>query len=139
MFCKHTRKLIQHKCIHIQISEIKPISEFMKGQDKSYNKLYALLLKTQAFSRFIEERSFVSDRDSSLVFFDQCLSRVDDEPLIDVSGAFETLVRVCVCVFCYVMLILFILHTGQRGECSLCHQTAMMMILSSSTPTSVFF
>ena len=56
---------------------------FLKSRDKSYHKFYAHLMKMQAFSRFIEERSFVSDKDTSLAFFDECLERVDetrDEP-----------------------------------------------------------
>lgn len=33
-------------------------------------------MKTQEFSRFIEERSFVSDKDASLAFFDECMEKV---------------------------------------------------------------
>jgi DENN domain-containing protein 4 len=50
-------------------------------------------MKMQAFSRFIEERSFVSDKDSSLAFFDECLDKVDelkDEPrLIELEGSLQ--------------------------------------------------
>ena len=56
---------------------------FLKSREKSYHKFYAHLMKMQAFSRFIEERSFVSDKDTSLAFFDECLDKVDetrDEP-----------------------------------------------------------
>ncbi len=35
-------------------------------------------MKTQLFSRFIEERSFVSDKDASLAFFDECVEKVDE-------------------------------------------------------------
>lgn len=31
------------------------------------------------FIRFIEERSFVSDMDASLAFFDECTEKVDNE------------------------------------------------------------
>ncbi len=34
------------------------------------------MLKTQMFFRFIEERSFVSDQDASLEFFDECIDKV---------------------------------------------------------------
>ena len=48
-------------------------------------------MKTQLFSRFIEERSFVSDKDASLAFFDECTDKVDenrDEPkLIELDDA----------------------------------------------------
>lgn len=34
------------------------------------------MIKTQMFSRFIEECSFVSDKDASLAFFDECVDKV---------------------------------------------------------------
>jgi len=64
-------------------------SGFLKSRDKSHHKFYAHLMKMQAFSRFIEERSFVSDKDTSLAFFDECLDRVDEsrdeQRLIDID------------------------------------------------------
>ena len=35
-------------------------------------------MKTQMFIRFIEERSFVSDNDAGLAFFDECTEKVED-------------------------------------------------------------
>ena len=49
---------------------------FLRSRDKNYVKFYSLLMKTQMFIRFIEERSFVSDMDSSLAFFDECSDKV---------------------------------------------------------------
>jgi DENN domain-containing protein 4 len=50
-------------------------------------------MKMQAFSRFIEERSFVSDKDSGLAFFDECMEKVDemkDEPrLIELEDSLK--------------------------------------------------
>ena len=34
------------------------------------------MTKTQLFIRFIEECSFVSDKDASLAFFDECVDKV---------------------------------------------------------------
>jgi len=51
---------------------------FLKSRDRAYNKFYVQLMKTQAFSRFIEERSFASDKDTGLAFFDECLEKVDE-------------------------------------------------------------
>lgn len=51
---------------------------FLKSRDKTYHKFFMQLMKTQLFSRFIEERSFVSDKDASLAFFDECTEKVDD-------------------------------------------------------------
>lgn len=39
-------------------------------------KFFSLLMKTQMFIRFIEERSFVCDGDQGLAFFDECTERV---------------------------------------------------------------
>ncbi|XP_059580658.1 DENN domain-containing protein 4C isoform X3 [Alligator mississippiensis] len=50
---------------------------FLKSRDRAYTKFYALLTKTQIFSRFIEECSFVSDKDTGLAFFDDCTEKVD--------------------------------------------------------------
>lgn len=62
---------------------------FLRSRDSSYAKFYTLLLHTQMFSRFIEERSFLSSstlnqsilitenhHNYSLVFFDECCSKV---------------------------------------------------------------
>ena len=49
---------------------------FLKSRDRSHQKFYSLMMKTQMFIRFIEECSFVSDKDASLVFFDECVDKV---------------------------------------------------------------
>ena len=51
---------------------------FLKSRDKAYHKFFTQLQKTQLFSRFIEERSFVSDNDASLAFFDECVDKVEE-------------------------------------------------------------
>jgi len=37
-----------------------------------------MLMKTQMFTKFIEERSFVSETNTSLAFFDECMDRQAD-------------------------------------------------------------
>ncbi|XP_051901548.1 DENN domain-containing protein 4B-like isoform X2 [Pristis pectinata] len=54
---------------------------FLKSRDRASLKFYTLLTKTQLFSQFIEECSFVSDRHSSLEFFDGCVEKVDVEKM----------------------------------------------------------
>ncbi|EDL30997.1 mCG6889 [Mus musculus] len=49
---------------------------FLKSRDRAYTKFYTLLSKTQIFIRFIEECSFVSDKDTGLAFFDDCIEKV---------------------------------------------------------------
>uniref|UniRef100_A0A8C5AVH3 DENN/MADD domain containing 4A n=1 Tax=Gadus morhua TaxID=8049 RepID=A0A8C5AVH3_GADMO len=56
---------------------------FLKSRDRSHHKFYSLMTKTQLFIRFIEECSFVSDKDTSLAFFDECVDKVrsgDERP-----------------------------------------------------------
>lgn len=60
------------------------VNGFLKSRDKNYHRFYQLLMKTQMFTRFIEERSFVSDKDTSLAFFDECLDKI--EALADTEG-----------------------------------------------------
>uniref|UniRef100_UPI00398EC344 DENN domain-containing protein 4B-like n=1 Tax=Pristiophorus japonicus TaxID=55135 RepID=UPI00398EC344 len=49
---------------------------FLKSRDRANQKFYSLMTKTQLFTQFIEECSFVSDRHSSLEFFDGCVVKV---------------------------------------------------------------
>ncbi|KAM7077633.1 DENN domain-containing protein 4C isoform 5-T7 [Ciconia maguari] len=49
---------------------------FLKSRDRAYAKFYTHLTKTQIFSRFIEECSFVSDKDTGLAFFDDCIEKL---------------------------------------------------------------
>ncbi|NWU95458.1 DEN4C protein, partial [Upupa epops] len=49
---------------------------FLKSRDRAYTKFYTHLTKTQIFSRFIEECSFVSDKDTGLAFFDDCIEKL---------------------------------------------------------------
>ncbi|XP_049530518.1 DENN domain-containing protein Crag isoform X1 [Anopheles darlingi] len=50
---------------------------FLRSRDKAHHKFFQLLMKTQMFIRFIEERSFVSDGDHNLAFFDECAEKVN--------------------------------------------------------------
>ncbi|XP_039175349.1 DENN domain-containing protein 4C isoform X1 [Crotalus tigris] len=52
---------------------------FLKSRDRAYTKFYTTLTKTQIFSRFIEECSFVSDKDTGLAFFDDCVEKLFPE------------------------------------------------------------
>uniref|UniRef100_A0A3B4TZB2 DENN/MADD domain containing 4A n=1 Tax=Seriola dumerili TaxID=41447 RepID=A0A3B4TZB2_SERDU len=60
-------------------SSLFDIQGFLKSRDRSHQRFYSLMTKTQMFSRFIEECSFVSDKDASLAFFDECVDKVDSE------------------------------------------------------------
>ncbi|XP_074809552.1 DENN domain-containing protein 4C [Natator depressus] len=69
---------------------------FLKSRDRAYTKFYMLLTKTQIFSRFIEECSFVSDKDTSLAFFDDCIEKLfpdkgtEKGEKVDVDSAEDT-------------------------------------------------
>lgn len=49
---------------------------FLKSRDRTQQKFYTQLTKTQMFTQFIEECSFVSDRHACLEFFDECVQKV---------------------------------------------------------------
>uniref|UniRef100_A0A8C5I6R7 DENN/MADD domain containing 4C n=1 Tax=Gouania willdenowi TaxID=441366 RepID=A0A8C5I6R7_GOUWI len=49
---------------------------FLKSRDRAHHKFYSLLTKTQIFIRFIEECTFVSDKDTGLAFFDDCVEKL---------------------------------------------------------------
>uniref|UniRef100_A0A6Q2X3E8 DENN domain containing 4A n=1 Tax=Esox lucius TaxID=8010 RepID=A0A6Q2X3E8_ESOLU len=61
-------------------SSLFDLQGFLKSRDRSHQKFYSLMTKTQMFIRFIEECSFVSDKDASLAFFDDCVDKVTVEP-----------------------------------------------------------
>ncbi|XP_039217871.1 C-myc promoter-binding protein isoform X1 [Crotalus tigris] len=63
-------------------SSLFELQGFLKSRDRSHQKFYTMMTKTQMFIRFIEECSFVSDKDTSLAFFDDCVNKVD----IDKTG-----------------------------------------------------
>lgn len=49
---------------------------FLKSRERTQQKFYTQLTKTQMFTQFIEECSFVSDRHTSLEFFDESVQKV---------------------------------------------------------------
>uniref|UniRef100_A0A8D0REU3 DENN domain containing 4A n=1 Tax=Sus scrofa TaxID=9823 RepID=A0A8D0REU3_PIG len=53
------------------------LQAFLRSRDRSHQKFYNMMTKTQMFIRFIEECSFVSDKDASLAFFDDCVDKVN--------------------------------------------------------------
>ncbi|OQV11828.1 DENN domain-containing protein 4C [Hypsibius exemplaris] len=57
------------------------VEGFLRSRDKTYQKFYETLTRTQQFIRFIEERSIMSDREASysMAFFDHCVERVEKE------------------------------------------------------------
>jgi len=57
---------------------------FLTSRDRNYSQFYQLITKTQMFTHYIEERSFVSDKDTSLAFFDDC-----EEKLISSDDIFS--------------------------------------------------
>lgn len=64
-----------HTCLKLNLLKFF-IPGFLKSRDKANSKFYQNLTKTQTFIRFLEERSFVSDNDASLAFFDECTEKV---------------------------------------------------------------
>uniref|UniRef100_A0A7N6A3U6 DENN/MADD domain containing 4A n=1 Tax=Anabas testudineus TaxID=64144 RepID=A0A7N6A3U6_ANATE len=72
-------------------SSLFDIQGFLKSRDRSNQRFYSLMTKTQMFSRFIEECSFVSDKDASLAFFDECVDKVRlDTRLIELDESYRS-------------------------------------------------
>lgn len=57
---------------------------FLNSRDRSHSQFYRLMVDTQMFTHYIEERSFVSDKDTSLAFFDDC-----EEKLVQMYDMFS--------------------------------------------------
>ncbi|XP_061664130.1 DENN domain-containing protein 4C isoform X2 [Syngnathoides biaculeatus] len=60
---------------------------FLKSRDRAHQKFYSQLTKTQIFIRFIEECTFVSDKDTGLAFFDDCVEKLFPSCKITDKGA----------------------------------------------------
>uniref|UniRef100_A0A8C3PVF1 DENN domain containing 4A n=1 Tax=Chrysolophus pictus TaxID=9089 RepID=A0A8C3PVF1_CHRPC len=71
-------------------SSLFELQGFLKSRDRSHQKFYTLMTKTQMFIRFIEECSFVSDKDASLAFFDDCVDKVSTSSYVDMDKTGET-------------------------------------------------
>ncbi|KAL3993367.1 tripartite motif-containing protein 21 [Sarotherodon galilaeus] len=67
-------------------SSLFDLQGFLKSRDRSHQKFYSLMTKTQMFIRFIEECSFVSDKDASLAFFDDCVDKWRGKKTLFSSG-----------------------------------------------------
>ncbi|KAK0400074.1 hypothetical protein QR680_003340 [Steinernema hermaphroditum] len=52
------------------------LESFLKSRDKSASEFFKKFSATQCFIRFIEERSFVSDRNAYNAFFDDCIHKI---------------------------------------------------------------
>lgn len=65
---------MQPENLHLKPSRLSP--GFLKSRDRAHQKFYSQLTKTQIFIRFIEECTFVSDKDTGLAFFDDCVEKV---------------------------------------------------------------
>ncbi|KAL1781985.1 C-myc promoter-binding protein [Sigmodon hispidus] len=64
------------------------LQAFLRSRDRSHQKFYNMMTKTQMFIRFIEECSFVSDKDASLAFFDDCVDKVDMDKSVQTTQKF---------------------------------------------------
>ncbi|XP_061451053.1 C-myc promoter-binding protein isoform X2 [Rhineura floridana] len=76
-------------------SSLFELQGFLKSRDRSHQKFYTMMTKTQMFIRFIEECSFVSDKDASLAFFDDCVNKVDmdktgDTQLMELDESYKS-------------------------------------------------
>ncbi|XP_048825979.1 DENN domain-containing protein 4C-like [Brienomyrus brachyistius] len=58
------------------IESLCDLQGFLKSRDRTQQKFYSQLTNTQIFIRFIEERTFVSDKDTGLAFFDDCIEKL---------------------------------------------------------------
>lgn len=53
-------------------------SGFLTSRDKKFHQFYKMLMQTQMFTKFIEERSFVGETNTALAFFDECVDHAQD-------------------------------------------------------------
>uniref|UniRef100_A0A915BHZ9 tRNA-splicing endonuclease subunit Sen54 N-terminal domain-containing protein n=1 Tax=Parascaris univalens TaxID=6257 RepID=A0A915BHZ9_PARUN len=63
------------------------LDAFLRSRDKSSIEFFKRFSETQSFNRFIEERSFVSDKNAYNAFFDDCIAKINpaDERTFETS------------------------------------------------------
>ncbi|CAD5116854.1 DgyrCDS5698 [Dimorphilus gyrociliatus] len=79
------------ECRGTKLSLLFDTDGFLKSKNENYRRLLKEIVKTQTFNIFIQERSFVSDQDTCLTFFDECIEKVDENK--DEPPLFEAEVR----------------------------------------------
>ncbi|XP_048583663.1 DENN domain-containing protein 4C isoform X2 [Nematostella vectensis] len=78
-----TSRPTQETC---DVTSLFDLQGFLKSRPSSHQKFFQQLTITQMFSRFIEQRSFVTSQDALLAFFDECQEKLDSpKPLIEVD------------------------------------------------------
>lgn len=58
-------------------SSLFDMTGFVASREPATQPFYEALTRTQMFTKFIEERSLVSDKNVSLAFFDECIEKVE--------------------------------------------------------------
>ncbi|VDK77750.1 unnamed protein product [Litomosoides sigmodontis] len=66
------------------------LDAFLRSRDKSSLEFFKRFSETQSFNRFIEERSFVSDKNTYNAFFDECIAKIAQ---IDNHSSNDSLVK----------------------------------------------
>ncbi|VDM36820.1 unnamed protein product [Toxocara canis] len=63
------------------------LDAFLRSRDRSSIEFFKRFSETQSFNRFIEERSFVSDKNAYNAFFDDCIAKINpnDERTFEAS------------------------------------------------------
>lgn len=85
---------------------------FLKSRDRAHQKFYSQLTKTQIFIRFIEECTFVSDKDTGLAFFDDCVEKVINHAQRRPGLAYLHVDRWLLVVLCFLFLWRFLSTTS---------------------------
>lgn len=76
-FRQYLKPIITPKVGATDPTSLFDVEGFLNSRDQNYYDFYLALTKTQMFTKFIEERSLVSDKNVSFAFFDDCIEKVD--------------------------------------------------------------
>lgn len=84
-FRKYLKPIKKKKVGSTDPSSLFDFQNFIMSRDKSHHQFYTFLTNTQMFTKFIEERTFSSDKYTYLAFFDECLNRIESTENADFS------------------------------------------------------
>ncbi|OQR66250.1 C-myc promoter-binding protein-like [Tropilaelaps mercedesae] len=74
---RHYLRSVTEQPKNVSAETLFDVDNFLRSRDKNHLQFYEMIVHTQMFSRLVEERSFLSENDHSLAFFDQCCDMCD--------------------------------------------------------------
>lgn len=116
---------------------------FLNSREKAQRNFHRQMMKTQFFSRFIDERCFVSDENVGLAFFDECIRKFEeqnDSTLLDFdeTSCLRFELRICA-LNDIINVCLFNQFWGLNSKISLCSMLMQVLVIDITLYSFVLY